>query len=60
MSDASCCESCANYVFNEDYEAYECLVSMDEDEYYSLVCNKMKDCPYYRSDDEYAIVRKQN
>ena len=41
------CESCVNYVFDED-EAYR---SMSDSEY---------SCPYYRLDDEYAVVRKQN
>ena len=25
------CESCRHYVYNEDYECYECLVNLDED-----------------------------
>ena len=42
------CESCVNYVFDEDCECYCCMVDSE----YS--------CPYYRLDDEYAVVRKQN
>lgn len=58
--DIVCCESCTNYVWNEDIEAYECLVSIDEDDCYSLISGKSRSCPYYRNDDEYAVVRKQN
>ncbi len=60
MSEGLNCESCTHYVYNEDYEEYECLVSLDEDEYYSLMSGSQKACPYYRRDDEYEIVRKQN
>lgn len=59
MSEFNSCESCANYVYNEDCEEYECLVSLDEDEYYSLISGSTKSCPYYRNDDEYRIVRRQ-
>lgn len=59
MSEFNSCESCANYVYNEDCEEYECLVSLDEDEYYSLISSSTKSCPYYRNDDEYRIVRRQ-
>lgn len=59
MNGTLSCESCTYYVYNEDYEEYECLVTLDEDEYYALVSGKNKSCPYYRKDDEYGIVRKQ-
>ncbi len=55
----TCCESCANYVFNEDYECYECLVNLDEDEMRNFLTGSSDFCSYYRSDDEYAVVRKQ-
>ncbi len=54
------CESCSNYVYNEDYECYECLVNLDEDEFSKFMINSLESCPYYRNDDEYRIVRKQN
>lgn len=27
------CEFCSNYVYDEEYEEYGCVVSMDEDDY---------------------------
>lgn len=54
------CESCTNYVYNEDYECYECLVNLDEDEMLRFMTGTSQSCPYYRADDEYAVVRKQN
>lgn len=42
------CEYCANYTYDE-----EC------DEYYRFVSSDYKECPYYRSGDEYKVVRHQ-
>lgn len=52
------CETCKNYFFDEEYDGYVCLVDMDEDDVYRIQNHKR--CPYYRSDDDYLIVRKQN
>ena len=56
----SCCEMCVYYVYNEDYEDYECLVNLDEDEMYRFLSSGQTACPYFRLDDEYGVVRKQN
>ena len=53
------CESCTYYIYNEDYESYVCDKNMDEDEYIRLMTDRYFQCPYYRLDDEYAVVRKQ-
>lgn len=53
------CEACVNYVYDEDYECYCCLVNLDEDEMYRFLTNGVRECPYFRLDDEYAVVRKQ-
>ena len=45
------CDYCINYIYDEDVEGYICDVDMDEDDYAT--------CPYYRSNDDYLIVRKQ-
>ena len=42
------CECCGNYVYDEENEYYVCEVKGD-----------VRACPYYQSDDEYKIVRKQ-
>lgn len=54
------CEMCSNYCFDEDYDGYVCLVNMDEDDYMRYVMSAGSKCPFFRLDDEYAIVRKQN
>lgn len=59
MTIKSCCDLCTNYVYNDDLECYECLVNLDEDETYRFMTSTVFECPYYRLDDEYKIVRKQ-
>lgn len=53
------CEMCVNYMYDEDYECYSCLVSLDEDEMYRFLSGSRWECPYFRPDDEYAVVRHQ-
>lgn len=54
------CESCTYYVWSEELEEYECLVTLDEDEYARMLSGgEEKGCRYYRADDEYGIVKKQ-
>ena len=53
------CESCTYYIYDDDYESYVCDINMDEDEYVRLMSDSHYRCPYYRSGDEYAVVRKQ-
>lgn len=53
------CNTCSFYVFDEEYEDYDCQVNMDEDDYVRLMSDSRFACPYYQHDDEYKIVRKQ-
>ncbi len=53
------CDSCANLVYDEDYEEYVCDVRMDEDDRARLMTDRSFACPYYRNGDEYAVVRHQ-
>ena len=54
------CEECAYYAYDEDYESYFCEINLDEDEMLRFLESSYNNCPYYRSGDEYEIVRKQN
>lgn len=56
---AASCEFCSNYVYDDDEEEYYCDVNLDEDDYYRFVNSNYKECPYYRSNDDYKIVRHQ-
>ncbi len=53
------CDECAYYEYDEDDEMYYCSVNMDEDDFYRLVRSNYSNCPYYRSGDEYRVVRHQ-
>ena len=44
---ATSCESCGNFVYD------------DEDEMARFLQDKFYNCPYYQLGDEYRIVRKQ-
>lgn len=59
MAVRTSCEMCSNYVYDEDYEYYVCEMDLDEDEMYRFLSSSMYDCPYFRGEDEYTIVRKQ-
>lgn len=54
------CETCAYYDYDEEMEAYICLVNFDEDEMASVYGGARRACPYYRFYDEYKMVQKQN
>lgn len=58
MEGRTSCDSCAFQMFDEEYETYACQVNLDEDEYVKVMTGAFQ-CPYYRYDDEYKIVRKQ-
>ena len=58
MSNNSNCEWCANYVFNEDYDYYECERDLDEDEMAKFITNTLDNCPFFNS-NEYNTVNKQ-
>lgn len=53
------CETCVNFVYDEDYECYICEQDLDEDEMGKFLSSSFDNCPYYRLDDEYKIVRHQ-
>ncbi|MBQ8731184.1 MAG: hypothetical protein IKL73_03905 [Lachnospiraceae bacterium] len=53
------CDYCNNLIYDEDTEEYVCDVNMDEDDYMRFVTSDYKQCPYFQSNDEYKIVRKQ-
>lgn len=56
---ATPCESCVFYDYDEEYDAYVCTVNLDEDEMVSFLNGSRKACPYYRYYDEYKSVNKQ-
>lgn len=53
------CENCLYCDYDDYSDSYECIMNLDEDEYYQLLTNKRSVCPYFRFNDEYKIVNKQ-
>lgn len=59
MSDTQC-ESCAHYVYDEYDDCWYCDQELDSDELERFLRGAPTQCAYFRLDDEYGIVRKQN
>ena len=59
MSTATSCDTCRNYVYDEDYEYYVCEMDLDEDEMVRFLTARADSCPYWRPGDEYITARKQ-
>lgn len=57
---ATNCEECSNYIYDDEDECYYCNINLDEDEMYRFMSGTNYNCPYYDRYDEYKIVRKQN
>ena len=53
------CESCEFYDYDEEWDEYVCMISLDEDEMIDFLGKNTGRCPYYRYYDEYKSVRKQ-
>lgn len=56
----SSCDLCSYYVYDDDYEGYICTAGMDEDDYMRFITSPKNECPFFRLEDEYKIVRRQN
>ena len=54
------CENCAYFAYDEIGDFYSCEMNLDEDEAVRFMQGNFSSCPYFRSGDEYAIVRKHN
>lgn len=53
------CDTCAYYVWDDEYDCYVCESDLDEDEMSRFISDTMYECPYYRNGDEYKVVRHQ-
>ncbi len=60
MNNQANCEYCLNYEYDEETECYICSVDLDMDEFEMFMNNSYKNCPYFRINNEYKIVEKQN
>ena len=53
------CESCWNYDYDEESDAYYCIMDLDEDEVCRIFFSPRQHCPYYRKGDDYYLARRQ-
>ena len=53
------CEDCSYYVYDEEYDEYNCTINLDEDEMQKFLSCSDFSCPYFNPYDEYKIVNKQ-
>ena len=56
---ASSCDSCEFYQYDDYTESYTCSLSLDEDEMADFLGFHTRGCKYYRFYDEYKSVNKQ-
>ena len=53
------CDYCAYNAYDEEEEEYYCSVNLDEDDMARFMSRKYKSWPYFKSGDEYKMVRHQ-
>ena len=54
------CDDCMYYEYDEEFGYSVWQQDLDEDEMRLFIQDTFDNCPYYRSGDEYSIVRHQN
>ena len=54
------CDTCVFYVYDDETDQLYCDVEADEDDMARMFGDQNAVCPYYRSNDDYEIVRHQN
>ena len=59
MREISNCDSCVNFIYDEDEDYYVCDMNLDEDDMVRFLTGTFEGCPYYQLDDEYEVVRHQ-
>lgn len=55
----SLCETCWYYDYDQEEDAYYCMMELDEDEFYRAFVHPQGRCPYYRQGDDYTLARRQ-
>ncbi|MCR5484267.1 MAG: DUF6472 family protein [Clostridiales bacterium] len=60
MTNNKNCEYCMNFIYDEEFEDYVCDIDLDMDEAERFSNGSFDNCPYFRINNEYKIVEKQN
>ena len=53
------CDCCANYVYDEEFDYYICLIDLDQDEMERFTSFATAGCPYFRYDDDHTLASRQ-
>ena len=53
------CDICAYYYYDDEEDMYMCNMNMDEDDMARFIQSSYKSCPYFKSGDEYQVVKHQ-
>ena len=53
------CDTCINYVYDDECEDYVCVVNLDMDDMEHFMYRGARACPYFQFDNEYKTVHKQ-
>ena len=56
---AANCEECVWYDYDEELDAWVCEADLDEDEMERFLRFGTRECPFYRSGDDYRTARRQ-
>ena len=51
MKEVTNCESCANFVYDDEDECYVCDMNLDEDDMVRFLTGTFDNCPYYQLGD---------
>ena len=57
--DASLCETCWHWDYDEEFDEYHCRMDLDEDDYARVFGRPNGRCPYYQKGDAYSLARRQ-
>ena len=57
--DSTECETCWYYDYDEEYDEYDCMMDLDEDEVYRIANSPSRHCPFYWQGDDYTLARRQ-
>ena len=53
------CDSCVNFMFDEECQYYVCEANLDEDDMGRFLRGGNFECSFYQLDNEYLVVKKQ-
>ena len=53
------CDTCSNFIYDEESECYCCDINLDEDEMVLFLQRRNDACPYFSFSDDYKLAGRQ-